>query len=107
MISVQAVNTKPPVASVQRAVSVRATLDGAVFGNGVFVGPDQQAEVEDEQWMLQHLNSGGIDQEVRHKLSEQIYKGHNATGTDSYSSYTAARGEKASRLLTMMGGDQP
>ncbi|MGH9352774.1 MAG: hypothetical protein ACRD2G_11540 [Terriglobia bacterium] len=112
-IRFQCASLRPLAATAQNATSVRVTLDGAVFGDGVFVGPDttmlyerfqaeQQARIDESGWMQNQLESGETDQQLRDSLSNQIYAGRNSTGTDTASLYTAARGEAASRLLSVL-----
>jgi hypothetical protein len=114
MISFQAASLKPLASNIQSATRIQTTLDGAIFGDGVFVGPgtsglyerfqaSQQAEVDEAGWMLDQLSAGLTDQQLRDSLSEHIYRGRNSTGTDPSSLYGAARGEQASRLLSVFG----
>jgi hypothetical protein len=92
---------------------VHVALDGDVFDDGVFIGPDasklferfqgeQQAEVDEGTWAVDQLSSSTTTEEIQQGLSQQIYEGRNATGTDSASLYTAARGREASRLLGVL-----
>ncbi|MGH9604737.1 MAG: hypothetical protein ACRD3N_03445 [Terracidiphilus sp.] len=101
---------EPLVAEASTARSIQTTLDGAIFGDGVFVGPDtsklferfeaeQKAEVDEANWMLTQLNNGITNQQLTDALSQQIYNGRNATGTDDASLYTAAQGRAAEGLL--------
>jgi len=102
----------------QGAASVQATLDGAIFGDGVCVGPNtsklferfqavQKSRVDEAKWMLSELKSGLTNQQLRDALSEQIFKGRDATGTDSASLYAAARGVAASRLMSLLNSGGP
>ncbi|MGH9350603.1 MAG: hypothetical protein ACRD2G_00290 [Terriglobia bacterium] len=101
---------QPLVFEAQTASSIRLSLDGIIFGDGVFVGPDtsklferfeaaQKAEVDEGAWLLSQINGRSTDQEIRNGLSQHIYAGHNDTGTDRASLYGASRGEEAGRLL--------
>jgi hypothetical protein len=112
MISFQAARLKPLASNIQSATRVQTTLDGVIFGDGVFVGPDtsglyerfqasQQAEVDEAGWLLNQLSAGLTDQQLRDSLSGHIYQGRNSTGTDPASLYAAAQGEEASRLLSI------
>lgn len=109
----QAASENPIISSIQGAASVQVSLDGVIFGDGVFVGPDtsklfewfqaeQKAQVDEAAWMQSEVEGGLTDQQLRDALSEQIYKDRRATGTDVASVYTAARGEAASRLLSLL-----
>lgn len=109
-ITFQAVNMEPLVSSIQRATSVGVTLDGAIFGDGVFVGQDtlklyerfqaqQEAAVDEAKWMLGQLRGGATQDQIRDGLSRQIYDGHTAAADDFYA---AALGEIASRFLTVL-----
>ena len=111
--SFQAASRKSLASNIQSATGIQTTLDGAIFGDGVFVGPDtsglyerfqasQQAEVDEAGWVLNQLGAGLTDQQLRDSLSEHIYQGRNSTGTDPTSLYGAARGEEASRLLSVI-----
>lgn len=112
-ILLQGASRKPLVASVQNAASVQVTLDGVVFGDGVFTGPDtsdlyerfeseQKAEVDEGMWMLNRFSSGTAAEQIREGLSQQIYEGRNAAGADLESLYAAARGREATRLLGVL-----
>ncbi|MGH9404616.1 MAG: hypothetical protein ACRD3D_02135 [Terriglobia bacterium] len=101
---------EPLVATATNAKSIRATLDGVIFGDGVFVGPDtsllyerfqaaQQAAIDEAAWMSNLLQTDATAEEVKAQLSRQIYDGRNSTATDSASLYKAARGREAARLL--------
>jgi hypothetical protein len=92
------------------ARSIQVKLDGAIFGDGVCVGPDtselferfkaeQKAQVDEASWVLSELKTSPTNQQLRDALSEQIYKGRNATATDAASFYIAARGRAAEGLL--------
>jgi hypothetical protein len=120
MNTFQAATLNPLASNIQGATSIQTTLDGAIFEDGVFVGPDtsqlyekfqaaQQAEVDEAGWMLNQLSAGLADQQLRDGLSEHIYQGRNSTGTDPTSLNGAARGEEASRLLSVFehGGQTP
>jgi hypothetical protein len=109
----QAASLRSLTKAAQSASSVQVTLDGAVFGDGVFVGPDtsklferfqaeQKAEVDEAKWMESELKKGVTDQQLKDGLSEQIYNGREATATDDASLYTAARGRAASRMLSTL-----
>jgi hypothetical protein len=112
-ILLQSASMRPLAASVQNAATVHVALDGDVFDDGVFIGPDasklferfqgeQQAEVDEGTWAVDQLSSSTTTEEIQQGLSQQIYEGRNATGTDSASLYTAARGREASRLLGVL-----
>lgn len=113
MISFQAASLKALASNIQSATRVQTTLDGVIFGDGVFVGPDtselcerfqasQQGEVDEAGWALNQLSAGPTDQQLMDSLSEQIYQGRNSTGTDPASLHAAARGEEASSLLSVL-----
>lgn len=112
MIHFQAANTRPLISGVQTASSTRVSLDGAIFGDGVFIGPDashlyerfqalQRARLDEAAWMQSELNAGVTDEQIRNALSSQIYAGRNSTATDPASLYAAALGETASKFLTV------
>lgn len=113
--TISAVTSQEPlVVKAKGAVSIKTVLDGAVFGDGVFVGPDtsklyerfqaeQKAEVQEGKWMLDKLNSDATEQQIRGSLSEHIYEGRNAAaGITAASLYAASRGEEATRLLSVL-----
>lgn len=110
MISFQVANTEAMVSSVQRATQIQTALDGATFGDGVFIGPDtsklyerlqaaQEAEVDEGAWMLNLLRSGPSIGEIEAQLGQQIYDGFGSAGVDPEDLYQAARGRAAQRLL--------
>jgi hypothetical protein len=112
MIDLQTAAESSLISTLQ-GVSIRASLDGAIFGDGVCVGPDtsklferfeaeQRAEADEAQWILSQLKAGTTDQQLSDALSEQIYKGRNTTSVDSASLYATARGEEASRALGVL-----
>lgn len=119
MISFQVANRKPLVSSIQGATSIQATLDGAIFGDGVFIGPDtsklferfqaaQKAESDEGAWMLNLLKSGPSTDEIKTQLSQQVYDGFGSAGMDPLSLYKAARGRMAQRFLRVLArGGQP
>lgn len=104
---------EPLVRKGDNAASVHATLDGVVFGDGVFVGPDtsglyerfqadQRARVDEATWMLGVIKSGTSLDQIKTQLSKQIYDGRNATGSDPASLYKAARGRAAEGFLAVL-----
>ncbi|MGH9327980.1 MAG: hypothetical protein ACRD2B_15025 [Terriglobia bacterium] len=104
------------VAGAQSAASVSAGLDGAIFGDGVCVGPDtsklferfqaaQRARIDEARWVESQLNSGATDQQLRQRLSKQIFAGRNSAGTGAASLYAEARGREAERFLAVLDGD--
>lgn len=110
MISFQVANTEAMVSSVQRATQIQTTLDGATFGDGVFIGPDtsklyerlqaaQEAEGDEGAWMLNLLRSGPSIGEIEAQLGQQRYDGFGSAGVDPEDLYQAARGRAAQRLL--------
>ncbi len=112
MIDLQTASENPLISSVQGA-SIQASLDGAIFGDGVCVGPDtsklferfgaeQKAEVDEANWVLGQLHDSLTDQQLKDALSQQIYNGRNTTGNDNTSLYTTALGEEASRALDVL-----
>lgn len=103
----------PLVSAAQNASSVQVVLDGAIFGDGVFVGADtsklyerfqaeQEAQVEEEAWIAKELGVGAPAQTIRDGLSKQIYAGVNAAGMSSASLSAAALGRRASRFLRLL-----
>jgi hypothetical protein len=113
IISFQSASLRPLSSNIQSATRIRTILDGAIFGDGVFVGPDtsglyerfqarQQAEADEAEWVLNQLSAGVTDQELRDSLSEHIHQGRNSTGTDPAGLSTAARGEGANRFLSVL-----
>ena len=112
----QAASRELLASNIQSATRIQTTLDGAIFDDGVFVGPDtsglyerfqarQQAQVDEAAWMLNQFSASPTDQQLKDALSEHIYQGRNSTGTDPASLYTAARGEEASWLLSLLEDD--
>jgi hypothetical protein len=111
LIHFQAASLKPLASNSRSATSIQTTLDGAIFDDGVFVGPNtfklyerfqasQQAEVDEAGWMLNQLSAGLTDQQLRDSLSQHIYQGRTSSSTNTAGFYGAARGEEASRLLS-------
>lgn len=110
MITFQAANTSSLVSGIQGATSIRTTLDGAIFGDGVFIGPDtlklyerfeavQQAEVDEGTWMSNLLQGSPSTDEITAQLDQQVYRGWGAAADDFY---TAANGQQANRMLSVL-----
>ncbi len=110
MISFQAANTNALVSSVQSATQIRTTLDGAIFGDGMFIGPDtsklyehfqavQHAEVDEGTWMSNLLQGSPSTDEIMTQLNQQVYRGWGAAA-DNF--YTAAKGQQANRMLSVL-----
>lgn len=105
---------QPLVRQAHSGESVRVTLDGVIFGDGVFVGPDtsllyerfqaaQQAEADEAAWASNQLSTGVAKQQLEVGLSQQIYNGRKATGGDQASFYETVRGREAERFLGVLG----
>jgi hypothetical protein len=106
---------KPLVSKAQSASSVKASLDGIVFVDGLFSGPDasnlyerfeneQQGQV-DEATAILNLFTTSVkvtDDQIRDQLNQQIYESASSSGTDSASLHTAAAGRQASRFLEIL-----
>jgi hypothetical protein len=108
---------EPLLAEIKGGASVQTSLDGVLFADGVFAGPDasklcervqseQQAGVDEGKWILSILGTGLTDQQIKDKLSEQIYAGASVAGMDPASLYRAALGRQAKMYLGVLDGGQ-
>jgi len=115
-IFISAIQRKKLMASIQGAQKVETSLDGVVYSDGLFVGPntsqlferlraEQLAQRDEGRSILQLLSGNASDLQVLSTLSVDAQKGFASTGTDSFSFYRAARGRTAQRLLTVLTGN--
>jgi hypothetical protein len=95
------------------ASKIHAALDGVVFDDGVFIGPDtgrlyerfqaeQRGELEEGAWLEQQFAIGKDTLEITPWLKAQIKKAEALTGSEKTALYNAARGREASRFLGIL-----
>ncbi len=108
----QSALSSPRISGNQGWPTVDPSLDGAVFADGTFIGPDtlklfeqyqatQKAEFEEGEWVLaQFSKPGGADElDLATVFRNQIRAGSAPLFGPAPSFYNAARGQQAERLL--------
>jgi hypothetical protein len=103
---------------IHSAQTIEVSVDGVVYDDGVFEGPDksklferfqteQQGQHEEAQSVLRQLNAGVTGDALVAVLDEDIFKGQASTGTDNQSLDIAARGREAQRILAYWQDERP
>lgn len=101
--------SNPLVAEIQASPFSQLTLDGVVFDDGLFTGPDasrlfeqfqaeQQAQVDEAQWVAGQLAHGADQLMLATSLEQQIAKLRSAAINSAPSLYDAALASQANRF---------